>query len=101
LDQSVLFLAGDASQLKAGQKSMQQAERKGPVQGADAAATSGQGTGASQAKALPAPYLDELADLKQRLDSRGTAVIGPDVSTHLKSALIWGFKLVLSALCQA
>jgi hypothetical protein len=35
----------------------------------------------------PAPDMGDLADLMQGLDSRGKAVIGPDVSTHLKVAL--------------
>ena len=66
---------------------MQQAECKGQGQGAGDAATSDQGTGASQPKASPAPDLDDLANLMSGLDSRGKAVIGPDVSTHPKAAL--------------
>ncbi len=86
-DKSVLLLAGDASQRQDGQVSMQQAECKGQVQGADAAATSEQGTGANQPRAAPAPDLDDLADMMQELDSRGNAMIDPDVSAHLKVAL--------------
>ncbi len=85
--QCVLFLADGASQHQDGQESMPQAECKGQAQGAGDAATSEQGTGASQPKASPAPDLDDLADLMQGLDSRGKAVIGPDVGTHFKVAL--------------
>ncbi len=62
---------------------MQQAECKGQGQGAGDAATSDQGTGASQPKASPAPDLDDLANLMSGLDSRGKAVIGPDVSIDI------------------
>jgi len=55
---------------------MQQAECKGKAQGADADQDTGDpNTGASQPHAAPAPDLNDLAD------SRGYAVIGPDVST--------------------
>ncbi len=53
-----------------GQESMQQAECKGQVQGADAATTSEQGKGANQPRAAPAPDLDDPTNLKQGLDSR-------------------------------
>ena len=82
--ESVLLLAGDASQRQDGQASMPQAECKGQGQGADAAATSGQGTGASQPRAAPAPDLDDLANLMSGLDSRGKALLDADVSPHLK-----------------
>ena len=58
------------------------------VQGADAAVTSEQGTGASQPHAAPAPDLDGLANMMQGLDSRGWAVMDAHVSTHRKVALI-------------
>ena len=66
---------------------MHQAECKSKVQGANAAVTSEQGTGASQPKAAPTPDLDDLTDLMNGLNPRGKAVIDADVSTHLKVAL--------------
>ena len=81
MDQNVVLLAGDASQHQDGQASMQQAECKGQAQGADAAATSGQGTGANEPQTAPAPDLDDL------VDSRGYAAVDSNVSTHLKVAL--------------
>ena len=82
--ESVLLLAGDASQRQDGQASMPQAECKGQGQGADAAAISGQGTGASQPRAAPAPDLDDLANLMSGSDSRGKALLDADVSPQLK-----------------
>ena len=81
------MLAGDASQCQDGQESIPLAECKGQVQGTDAAATSEQGTGASQPNAAPASDVDDLADLMHGLDPRGKAVIDADVSTHLRVAL--------------
>ncbi len=76
LHKSILLVAGGASQSQNGQESMQQAECKGKAQGADADQDTGDpNTGASQPHAAPAPDLNDLAD------SRGYAVIGPDVST--------------------
>ncbi|DBA70188.1 TPA: hypothetical protein ACH3X2_012232 [Trebouxia sp. C0005] len=70
--------AGDASQCQDGQESIPLAECKGQVQGTDAAATSEQGTGASQPNAAPASDVDDLADLMHGLDPRGKAVIDAD-----------------------
>ena len=71
MHKSILLVAGGASQSQNGQESMQQAECKGKAQGADADQDTGDpNTGASQPHAAP-----DLAD------SRGYAVIGPDVST--------------------
>lgn len=76
MHKSILLVAGGASQSQNGQESMQQAECKGKAQGADADQDTGDpNTGASQPHAAPAPDLNDLAD------SRGYAVIGPDVST--------------------
>jgi len=84
---SAFCLVGDASRGRDGHEGMQQAECKGQGQGADAAATPEQGTGANQPQTAPAPDLDDLANMMQELDTREYYVIGPDVSPCLKIAL--------------
>ena len=66
---------------------MPQAESEGQAQGAGDAATSEQGTAASQPQTAPALDLDDLANLMQGLDSRGKALVDADVGPHLRVAL--------------
>ena len=66
---------------------MPQAECQGQAQGAGDAAPSQQGTGANQQQTAPAPDLDDLANLMQGLDSRGKALMDPDVGPHLRFVL--------------